>query len=198
MIQCRAFSQWRSAMQVISVLVLVLVASLFYCLLPTSQVWAFSIANLFEENNKNAPREIHRLHVKSYINAVAWNMDGSRLAALSDGGSTITLWETKTWTVLNEFHRYSGAYAGNSLAFLPDGTLLTAAPIGDYSGDPRYANTPLTDSRYKSQEIFSLIRWNPETGKIVGYIPDLGYPPTDLSVKIDGLAKARLFCNALN
>jgi len=129
-------------------------------------------------------KEIKRLRVKSFINAVVWNKDGSRLAALSYYGGTITLWETKNWTVINEFQRYSGSYSQNSLAFLPDGNLLTSAPIGDYSKDPRYANTSLIDPRYKSLEIFSLIQWNPETGKPVRNIPDLGYPPKDLSIKV--------------
>jgi WD40 repeat protein len=132
----------------------------------------------------HAPQEIQRLHVKGYVNAVAWNADGSKLAALSNFGGTITLWNTKNWTVINEFNRYGGAYSFNSLAFLPDGSLLTSAPIGDYSKDPRYANTPLTDSRYDTLQIFSLIQWNPVTGKPVHYIPDLGYPPSDLSTKV--------------
>ena len=130
------------------------------------------------------PHEIRRLPVKGYVNAVAWNADGTRLAALSNFGSTVTIWDTRTWAVLNEFHRYGGAYSFNSLAFLPDGTLLTATPVGDYSQDPRYANTPLTDPRYNTLQIFSLIQWNPETGKPVRYIPDLGYPPKNLSVKV--------------
>ena len=130
------------------------------------------------------PREIRRLPVKGYVNAVAWNAEGSRLAALSNFGGTVTIWDTKTWAVFKEFHRYGGAYSFNSLAFLPDGTLLTATPIGDYSQDPRYANTPLTDPRYNTLQIFSLIQWNPETAKPVRYIPDLGYPPKDLSVKV--------------
>jgi len=133
---------------------------------------------------QSTPHEIQRLHVKGYINAVAWNTDGSRLAALSNFGGTITLWETKNWAVLKEFDRYGGGYSFNSLAFLPDGSLLTAAPIGDYSKDPRYANTPLTDPKYDTLQMFSLIQWNPEAGKPVRYIPDLGYPPKDLSTKV--------------
>jgi WD40 repeat protein len=154
-------------------------------MLVPAQIFA---SGLEKDNSKldarHIPQEIHRLHVKDDINAVAWNADGSRLAALSGFGSTVTLWETKTWTVLKEFRRYGGAYSQNSLSFLPDGTLLTAAPGGDYSQDPRYANTTLTDARYNTLEIFSLIQWNVDTGKPVHYLPDLGYPPKDLSKKI--------------
>lgn len=128
--------------------------------------------------------EIHKLHVHGYINSIAWSADGSRLAALSDSGGTITVWEKSKWRVVNEFHRYGGAYCFNSLAFLRDNSILTSAPLGDYSQDLRYANTILTDPNYKSLDIFSLIRWNPETGRVLNYIPDLGYPPRDLSTKI--------------
>lgn len=120
-----------------------------------------------------AYEEIRRLHVDNYINAVAWNADGSRLAALSNFGGTVTLWDSHSWVVVKEFHRYGGAYSANSLAFLPDGTLLTTAP-GGISPDPRYATLA----------IFSLIQWNAETGQAVRYIPDLEHLPKDLSGKI--------------
>ncbi len=128
----------------------------------------------------HTPKEIQRLYVNKYINAVAWSMDGSRLAALSDFGGTITLWETKHWTKLNEFRRYSGAYSFNSLAFLPDGTLLTATPGGDYSKDARYANSPLADPHYNRLDIWALIQWDPETGEHVRYLPDRDHLPKDV------------------
>ena len=103
------------------------------------------------------PHEIRRLPVKGYVNAVAWNVDGTRLAALSNFGSAVTVWETKTWAVLKEYLRYNGAsYAFNSLAFLPDGALLTSSPIGDFS-----AKTPVTAAQVQTLETFSLIQWNP-------------------------------------
>ena len=74
---------------------------------------------------------------------------------------------------MNKFDRYGGAYSANSLAFLPDGTLLTTAPIG-VSPDPKYTTL----------EIFSLIQWNAETGRAVQYIPELGYPPKNVSDRI--------------
>lgn len=120
-----------------------------------------------------AYEETKRLRVDDYINAVAWNADGSRLAALSNFGGTVTLWDSHSWAVVNMFHRYGGAYSANSLAFLPDGTLLTAAPIG-VSPDPNY----------ETLAIFALIQWNAETGQAVRYIPDLGHMSKDLSDKI--------------
>ena len=140
----------------------------------------------FSENHGTAdlsgghvPKEIRRLHVNGYINAVAWNADGSRLATEGYFGSVITLFDTANWRLLKEFNRLGGAYSSNSLAFLHDNTLLTATPNGDYSEDPYYANTPLVDSRYNRLDIFSLIDWNPETGKVVKYFPDVSDPPKD-------------------
>lgn len=75
-------------------------------------------------------REVHRLRLTSYVNAIAWNADGTRLAALSNFGSTITEWNVNDWSRVNEFHRIGGAYSGNSFAYLPDGALLTNAPLG--------------------------------------------------------------------
>ena len=120
-----------------------------------------------------AYEENKRLRVDNYINAVAWNADGSRLAALSNFGGTVTIWDAQSWTIVKEFHRYGGAYSQNSLAFLPDGTLLTAAPIGN-SPDPKYATLA----------IFSLIQWDSETGQPIRYIPDQGSLPKDLSDQI--------------
>lgn len=85
-----------------------------------------------------AAQEARRLRVDNYVNAVAWNTAGSRLATLSNFGGTVTIWDAKAWNVVNEFDRYGGPFSYNSFAFLPDGTLLTAAPIGK-SPDPKYA-----------------------------------------------------------
>jgi len=152
-------------------------------------------------NSKSVPHEIRRLRVDGYINAVAWSFDGSRLAALSQFGSTITVWDAKTWNVVKEFRRDGGAYSGNSLAFLPDGSLLTAAlgefsnegpdgnllkaaQIGDHSGDPDYIVPSVSNLKYHSLKIFSLIDWNLATGQPIRYIPPLEFPPSDLSPKI--------------
>jgi WD40 repeat protein len=132
----------------------------------------------------NVPKEVQRLKVKGYINAVAWNVDGSRLAALSEFGSVITLWETKTWTKLNEFRRVSGPYAFNSLEFLPDGTLLTAN-AGSIDKTKSYDDAYLADVKHNGENIaalghFSLIQWNPETGTPLHYFPNVEHPSKDI------------------
>jgi WD40 repeat protein len=163
----------------------------FVLLLMTILAFSVAINTSCASNNKlqdkNSMQEIKRLHVKGAINAIAWNKDGSRLAALSLYGSTITVWETKNWGIINEFHRSGGSYSNNSFAFLSDGSLITAAPLGDYKKDPFHpdsVNLPAPFNKYETLEIFSLIQWNPETGMPVRYIPDLGFPPKDVSIKI--------------
>lgn len=91
-------------------------------------------------------REVHRIRLASYVNAVAWNTDGTQLATLSDFGGIITEWNVKDWSRVSEFHRIGGAYSGNSFAYLPDGALLTNAPLG--------VNNTL-----------SLLLWDAATGK---------------------------------
>jgi WD40 repeat protein len=136
-----------------------------------SEAWGSPMSS--SVGGESAPQQIRRLRLNAYVNAVAWDTDASHLAALSNFGGTITVWETKTWTVATEFHRYGGAYSFNSFAYLPDGTLLTSTPIG---------NSP--DPRYPTLAIFSLIQWNPETGEPIRYIPDVGYPPKELPSNI--------------
>ena len=111
---------------------------------------------------ENSPQEIGRLATEGDVNAVAWNRDGSRLAALSNSGATVTIWEASDWKVLRSFHRYGGGNVSNSFAYLPDGTLLTPAPLGR-SPDPRY----------KTLSIFSLVQWDSRSGQPVRYIPDV-------------------------
>ncbi len=117
--------------------------------------------------------ETRRVSVDGYINAVAWNSNGSRLAVLSNFGGAVTIWRAINWNIVNNFNRNGGAYSQNSFAFLPDGTLLTAAPIG-VSRDPRY--TTFAES--------SLVQWDAATGQPLRYVPDLGYPPRDLPYRI--------------
>jgi WD40 repeat protein len=107
-------------------------------------------------------RETHRLSVDNYVNGITWNARGSRLAALSNFGGTITVWDARTWRTIITFKRYGSAYSQNSFAFLPDGTLLTAAPIG-----------ALPDPRSSTLQTFALIQWS-ATGTALRYIPDRG------------------------
>jgi len=106
-------------------------------------------------------REIRRLRVKEYVNAVAWNAGGSRLAVLSNFGGTVTIWDAHSWSVLKEFHRLGGAYSNNSFAYLPDGTLLTAAAPDPKDVAPR---------------AFSLAQWQADTGELLRKIPDISDP----------------------
>jgi hypothetical protein len=115
---------------------------------------------LDQPKSTKSGRQIDKLEVAGYVNAVTWNVDGSKLAILSKFGSEITIIETSSWKILNKFSRYGGGYSDNSLQFLPDGSLLTSAPIGS-SPDPRY----------KSLQIFALIKWDIDSGKPTCYIP---------------------------
>lgn len=118
--------------------------------------------------------EFKRLRVPDYLNAVAWNVDNTRLAGLSNFGSTITVWETAQWSVVNQFKRNIGNDSFNSLSYLPNGTLLTAAPIGQ-SPDPRY----------QTLRIFALLQWDPESGRVLRYIPD-PLPPVGFTIDTTG------------
>lgn len=174
--------RWNNLALVTVVTVLVLAAGIFT--IPAAKSKASEISVVNQSQGSPVIHEIKRLHVKGFINAVAWNKDGSRLATLSLYGSTVTMWETTNWTVVKEFHRYGGGYSQNSLAFLPDGSLLTSAPVGGYRKDATYPDIPAPFNKYETLEIFSLIQWNPVSGVPVRYIPDLGYPPKNMSNKI--------------
>jgi WD40 repeat protein len=135
-------------------------------------VWASKAPSMLEQKQAGPGlSEFKRLEVKGYLNAVAWNNDNSRLAALSDFGRTITVWETRNWSLINEFDRYGGGYSSNSLAYTADGMLLTSAPVGK-SPDPKY----------QTLAIFSLILWDPEAGRAIRYIPD---PVPDTRFRIE-------------
>lgn len=103
----------------------------------------------------NAPHEVRRLKAEGPINAVAWNADGSKLAALSADGLNIQVWDAKTWNVVSAFQNPGAYNANNSLAFLPDGSLLTTPTHGDAKSHP-----------------CSLAQWNLATGKPSREIPD--------------------------
>ena len=108
--------------------------------------------------------EIVSLAVEGYLNAVAWNAGGSRLAALSGFGNQITIWDTQTWKQVAGFPRYGGAYSGNSLAWLADGSLLLPAPMGR-SPDPPFRELYLT----------SFEQIDPKSGKRLRYVEDKFY-----------------------
>jgi WD40 repeat protein len=99
------------------------------------------------------------LHAPSYLNAVAWSFDGSRVAGLSGMGRYITVWDTKTWKTVSEFQNPGASYAFNSLAFLDDGSILTTPKVV-----------------FGKVHLCSLVQWNADTGKPVREIPDVCYP----------------------
>lgn len=109
--------------------------------------------------NKQIPEEIGRLRAPAYLNAVAWSFDGSRLAGLSNYGQTITVWDTKTWTRVNEFRNPGTMYMNNSLEFLADGSILTTPKVV-----------------FGKVHLCSLVQWNPDKGERVREIPEVCYP----------------------
>lgn len=133
-------------------------------LLSLLTIYGIWVARAEHGSTSDTPRQIKRLSVDGFINAVAWNADGSRLAALSDFGGKVTIWDAKTWNEIGKFTRYGGPYSHNSFEFLPDGNLVVNAPIGR-SPDPNY----------KTLSIFSLIRLDANSLRPLQYIPDPGY-----------------------
>jgi WD40 repeat protein len=113
-------------------------------------------------------KEVRRIKAHGFINAVAWSPSGARIAALSNFGSSVSIWDAATGAQAEHFDRYAGSYAQNSFAYLPDGTLLTAAPPG---ASP--------DGRDIKLKAYALIQWNPDTGQPIRYIPESppGQPP---------------------
>ncbi len=69
------------------------------------------------------------LHLDAAAGGAAWSPDGAQLAAYSDFGRVITLWNSNG-TQRGELHRQV-AYNGNSLAFLPGSLSLVTPAIND-------------------------------------------------------------------
>jgi WD40 repeat protein len=136
----------RFALCVLVILVVVSIVS------PTSGVAA-------PTQPDSAPREVRRLKAEGFVNAVAWNADGSRLAALSYYGLNIRVWDTKTWKVVGEFQNPGASYMQNSFAFLADGSILTTPKVV-----------------FGKVHLCALVQWNPDIGKPVREIPDVCYP----------------------
>jgi WD40 repeat protein len=93
---------------------------------------------------------VQRLDLKDYLQGIAWNSDGSRLATLSAFGSLITIWDTQTWRKLREISQYGGTYAGDSIAWTLDGMVLVSA-----------------GAKVPDDGIYSMNLWNPNTGELV-------------------------------
>lgn len=119
------------------------------------------------------------------INAVSFNRADGRLAVLSNFANTISVFSPHGWELERNINRYGGtASAVNSLVFTRDGNVITSTAVGDYSHDPRYANTPLADPRYARVDVFALVQYSTLNGKIIGYFPNPSpsenNPPTEI------------------
>jgi len=93
---------------------------------------------------------IQRLPHMNYVQGLAWNSDGSKLATLSDFGALITIWDAKTWEKVREIRQYSAAYPGPGIGWTRDGNLLTSA-----------------GAKTQAEGIYSLNLWDPVTGALV-------------------------------
>ena len=119
-----------------------------------------------------APREIKDLHVDGSVNAVAFDGGGSRLAVLSNYGTKISLFDTHDWSLVKQIKRIGSAYAFNSLAYLPDNTLVTSTPNGAYTDESRLDGTPSMVPIYRRVDVFALMQWDLSRGKPVRFFPD--------------------------
>jgi WD40 repeat protein len=133
-------------------------------------IWREYVRNV-EAAVDHLPQQIATLDVKGPINSVAFDHTGERLAVLSNYGGRITLYSTANWSLEKEADRFGGGYSNNSLALLGNKHVLVSTPIGDYSGDPRWANTPLVDPRYTRVDNFALVEWDPFASKAIKYFP---------------------------
>jgi WD40 repeat protein len=91
------------------------------------------------------------LPTRGYATGVTWSRDSSRLAAISDFGRRVTVWQAGG-KILAEFVR-PGTYVDNSIAFLNNETVLTAV-----------SDTPQLEKGLA----FSL--WDVTTGTVAGTI----------------------------
>jgi WD40 repeat protein len=111
---------------------------------------------------QDAPiQEIARLSTKMYIDDIALSPDSRYLAALSNYGSTITLWDTRSWEKINECILYSRYNIDHVVRFLTNRSIIIATPGGE-SSDPSYVD----QSKY-----FCLSECDACTGKLIRHLP---------------------------
>jgi WD40 repeat protein len=106
---------------------------------------------------------IQRLPHKNYVQGLAWNSDGSKLATLSDFGALVTIWDAKTWEKELEIRQYSAGYAGPGIGWTLNGNLLTSA-----------------GAETQDEGIYSMNLWNPVTGVLVKKIEGPPIRPGDV------------------
>jgi WD40 repeat protein len=115
------------------------------------------------QDKKNEPatmKVIQSLPHKNYVQGLAWNSDGSKLATLSDFGALVTIWNAKTWEKEREIRQYSAAYSGPGIGWTYDGKLLTSA-----------------GAKTQPEGIYSMNLWDPATGALVKRIEGPPIPP---------------------
>jgi WD40 repeat protein len=113
-----------------------------------------------KKNDSAMMKVIQRLPHNNYVQGLAWNSDGSKLATLSDFGALVTIWNARTWEKEREIRQYSAAYSGSGIGWTYDGKLLTSA-----------------GAKTQPEGIYSMNLWDPVTGALVKRIEGPPIPP---------------------
>jgi WD40 repeat protein len=130
-------------------------------ILLTGLVSGWSVVAADGKKSESATMEvIQRLPHKSYVQGLAWNSDGSKLATLSDFGALVTIWNTRTWEKEREIRQYSAAYSASGFGWTNDGKLLTSA-----------------GAKTQDEGIYSMYLWDPVTGALIKRIEGPPIPP---------------------
>ena len=115
-----------------------------------------------------AIQEIAKLSTRMHIDDIAISPDGRYLAALSNYGSTITIWDTRSWEKINECMLFSRYNIDHVVRFLTNRSIIIATPGGE-SSDPKYVD----QSKY-----FCLSECDAFTGKLIRHLPGQPVPHT--------------------
>jgi WD40 repeat protein len=137
--------------------------------LPAAAITALPVDLAAVELVSNTPafnngdiQEIAHLSSTKGIEGLAWSPDGKYLAAISFWGSTLTIWETNTWTKIREFvRREGGAIVDEGFWFSSNETVLTSTMLRS-SFDPNYKDMSMS---------FNVMEWDIRTGKYVRCLP---------------------------
>jgi WD40 repeat protein len=113
-----------------------------------------------EKSGSATMEVIQRLPHKNYVQGLAWNSDGTKLATLSDFGALVTIWNARTWEKEREIRQYSAAYSGPGIGWTYDGKVLTSA-----------------GAKTQDEGIYSMNLWDPVTGALVKRIEGPPVPP---------------------
>jgi WD40 repeat protein len=119
-----------------------------------------SVAADGEKSEPATMKVIQRLPHKNYVQGLAWNSNGSKLATLSDFGALVTIWNANTWEKEREIRQYSAAYSGPGIGWTYDGKVLTSA-----------------GAKTQPEGIYSMNLWDPVTGALIKRIEGPPIPP---------------------